>query len=281
MKKSSLKISLLVISVLLLAGSSLQRREYRMNPIYKEEKDMDKIRERARQNSTSTPIPEKEDEITLELFKHMHDQGNWTKKFPIFKLTKHYFPEDKEINITKKQFVNLARDYIVEDLIATRFNLTFNTIVELQSIFKHIFRDHFTDVEAKEMSFEDVYRYTIGGSLGRLLHYKVVFEDLPQQLQEAIKEMHENDPSDEIEDLMGYRRSRPKPAKVLDLKEKEIKRKFKERYEGIEWMSDGRRVIDDDYDDLEPAYERKLHMGRINREKLSEDEIDILLEEDL
>ena len=49
----------------------------------------------------------------------------------------------------------------------------------------------------------------------------------------------------------------------------------------IEWDEDGRKVTDEDYDDIEPKFQRKLHNARIKRERLDDDEINMLLEEDL
>jgi len=73
----------------------------------------------------------------------------------------------------------------------------------------------------------------------------------------------------------------PTHAELRELKKREVERKIRERYGSIEWKTDGRRVVDEDYDEDEPAYERKLHIGRINKEKLNEEDIDMLLEEDL
>lgn len=50
----------------------------------------------------------------------------------------------------------------------------------------------------------------------------------------------------------------------------------------MEYSLDGRRVVDHDYDDLEPAYERKLHKFAKYREVLTEKDMDYLLQfEDL
>lgn len=76
-------------------------------------------------------------------------------------------------------------------------------------------------------------------------------------------------------------RHEPTHAELRDLKQREVERKIRERYGSIEWKTDGRRVSDDDYDEDEPAYERKLHIGRINKEELKDEDIDMLLEEDL
>jgi hypothetical protein len=112
---------------------------------------------------------------------------------------------------------------------------------------------------------------------------------LPSEFQHKLETLHTEGIEDEksrnrakndLYEMFGFGRKR-KHVKVVDLKKKELKRKFEERYKGIEWSLDGRRVVDDDYDDLEPAYERKLHKERLTRDKLNEDEMDMLLDEDL
>lgn len=226
--------------------------------------------------------PTHEDEITFKEFESMHDYGNWTDTFKIFELSQKYFP-NREKNISKTFFKNMCREYIIHDLLQSHFNLTFPTIAKLNKLVNHvIFRDHFTSIGVEEFSFKEMYYYTIGG---RLIHNLVrdhYFEDLPEELKFKIKEMHADVPEYEF-DMMFHLRGRKhrKAAELIDLKHKELQRKYKERYQGIEWSSDGRRVIDDDYDALEPAYKRNIHIYAKKQKDLKDEEIDMLLEEDL
>lgn len=48
-------------------------------------------------------------------------------------------------------------------------------------------------------------------------------------------------------------------------------------YGHIEHTLDGRRVIDEDYHDLEPKYERKLHKFAKHKDVLTEKDMDFLL----
>lgn len=243
-----------------------------------------KLKRERRKREEGEP-PAHEDEISFSEFQSMHDEGNWADTFRIFELTDKYF-YDRNKNISKNLFMSMCREYIVHDLIESRFNLTFITIAELNKLMQHvIFRDHFTDITKKEMSFKEMYYYTIGGRLLHMLTRRVSFEDLPLEFQSKIKEAHEDVPEHDFEMMFNYgRRARNRidtANNVTKLKHKELKRKFKERYGGIEWKLDGRRVIDEDYDALEPAFERNVHNYRVKKEELNDDEIDMLLDEDL
>lgn len=127
----------------------------------------------------------------------------------------------------------------------------------------------------------ELYRMTIGGVLAYELHSAVHWEDLPAEFRHKIEDLYKDQRSMDIMELFGKGYHRRKNVTNLDLMKREAKRKFNERYRAIEWKADGRRVIDDDYDDLEPAYERKLHTERLKRDNLSEDELAMLVEEDL
>lgn len=241
-----------------------------------------KKRPRAREDGEQ---PESESEITYAEFESMHDYGNYTEKFYVLKLSEKYFP-DRFRNISKRMFINMCRDYSVYDLVESHYNLTFPTIAQLNDLINHhIFRDHFTNFEkGKEFTFRHMYHYTIGGRLASLLVERIHLDDLPAELQSKLKEHHKDMPEYEFDMMFRYHgaRSTKKAAELIDLKHKELKRKFQERYRGIEWDLDGRRVIDDDYDELEPKYERKIHTYRVKeKENLSDDEVDMLLEEDL
>jgi hypothetical protein len=267
-------IKILLTAVMLVART--KARKLRMEPLHKPDKEPKMKR---KDNGT---LPESEDNLTWDEFQELHDEGNWTKKYKIFEISKKYFP-DRTKNITKSLFVTMAREYIIQDLVAATFKLSFDTIAQLQKLFKKVLWHHFTDVRKTEMSFTDLYRYTIGGSLGRMLHHTVPFDELPLQLQAEIEKMHANKTDYELEEMFMMRRHkrRKESVELIELKKRELKRKFKEKYGHTEWRMDGRRVIDDDYDDLEPAFERKVHLTRLKKDKLTEDEIDELLEEDL
>lgn len=239
-----------------------------------------KSRDAQVQNQNDTTVPEHEEDISWDNFQTFHDNGLHQDKFYLLRKAAILYP-DREKNITRSQFFIFAKDYLIEDLIGGDLKLSLQCIADLRKIFGHAMWDSFTNYNTTKMfSFQDFYRFTIGGVLGHLIHDRVLWDELPAEFQHSIEEMYKDKEKHEIYELFG-RGKRRGHAKVIDLKKKELKRKFNERYKGMEWSLDGRRVVDDDYDDLEPKYERKLHQERIKRNELDENEMDMLLDEDL
>lgn len=125
-----------------------------------------------------------------------------------------------------------------------------------------------------------------------MLHYGLKFKALPQDLRDYLEDIYGRD-SYEFREIFFPEHERydeneekltPKHEQYDKLKKREVKRKVREKYGGIEWKKDGRRVIDDDYDELEPSFERKLHTLKLKDDKedeLSGEEIEMLLESDL
>lgn len=123
-------------------------------------------------------FPRVQSEIRWEEFEQFHDAGNFTEQFPIFQLTqKYYF--DRTKNLTKFAFIDACREYLMEDLSHVDEELTFATIHRIQTIIRRILRHQLFMMHEQTLSFQDFFRYTVGGQLARTIHYSQKFKSLP------------------------------------------------------------------------------------------------------
>ena len=148
-------------------------------------------------------------------------------------------------------------------------------------MFSLILWEHFSNFAANAtFSFQDMYSATVRGYINELLHSRTHWEDLPQEFRDKARGLHEHMNRHEFEELFYVHNMKPTYTETSELKKQEIQRKFEEKYKMVEWAPDGRIVTDEDYDEIEPKFERKLHRGRVNRDRLEDAEISMLLEED-
>ena len=224
--------------------------------------------------------PETESEISWDKFQEYFRNSSYNKFF-VFPIVRKYYKDDPDLNLTRKKFIELARDYLVEDF--HQFGLSITTLAKSLDLLTTAMKKHFAQQHADSFSLRDCYRYTVQGYFGNILKQHVHFDELPVELRHRIDEMEEKredkrrDPREE----RGFQREKKKPKDFYSLKKEELKKKQRERYFRYEWDLDGRRVVDEDYDDLEPSYQRNLHKSKMKEFNMSEEEIDELLNLDL
>lgn len=236
-----------------------------------------------RRNKEQQPLAEMEEYLYLDELESYHDDKNnpkWEKRYPILKITRKYY-QNSTSKIPFKQFMNLATDYYVYKLSNLHFNLSVDTIHKLKTLFRGVVR-HELDPHhpSATFNFSVCYDFLLGNQYVILFHIKVKLSKLPKEFQEKLRELHDDKTDHQFFEMFnGY----DLPQKdQRDLKMEELKRRHTERYANVEWSKDGRRVIDEDYDDLEPKNERKgYHFKKKKQYYLKEDEINELLEMDL
>jgi len=224
--------------------------------------------------------PRIQSEIKYEEFEQMHDSMNYTEKFPIFGLTRKYY-FNREKNLTSYAFVEACLEYIVQDISSSDESTSFGTLQRLITNIRKSLRQQF--LRREKVSFRTFFYQTIGGGLSHLIHGGRTWKELPQEYREVLETTNpEHTLRERYRKGEDEHRREPQHAEIKHLKHFEIERKVREAYHGVEWEKDGRRVIDEDYDEELPKYERKLHIMKSKvKDELSDDEIDMLLENDL
>jgi len=225
-----------------------------------------------------------EAQIDLELdydeWIQYHNERNWTKKYPILGVTQKYFKNATD-KISRIQLLNLAVDYMVYEMAHHDIKLSFGCIHEMKRLWRHAFHDYFTDNHhhSKFYNITEIYAYFNGLEFIHIFHMKIEFKDLPKEFRHKLREHFSHVRERDFREMFNWLDDPHGHKNDTELKRKRLNDHFYDRYYGVEWKADGRRVTDDDYDDLEPKYERIHHKIRTAKHRLNDDELKELMDE--
>lgn len=271
-KPTQKQITILLILLLTIKHSKEKRH---FEPRYTK----DYLRQRNREQQ---PLAEMEEYLFFDEFCQYHDDKSnpkWETRYPIFKITRQYYKTSDSI-INPKEFLKLSLDYIVYKFANLHFDLSLKTIHDLKAMYKKVLTQEFERHKDGLFNFRHCYDFLLGSQYVLIFHMKVKLQQLPEEFQHKLRELHDDKTDSQFREMFnGFEHPN---YEMRDHKLLELERRHNERYGYVEWSKDGRRVIDDDYDDLEPRNER--HGYKFRRKKkfyLSEGEIDQLLEMDL
>jgi hypothetical protein len=225
-----------------------------------------------------------ERQISFYRFKSYFDDGN--SQYRVFGIARKYFI-NKDVNITHQNFIQAGKEYLMADLADSRYN--FKTIAKIAPFVHEALATSLNEHKNVTYSLEEFFRHTVQGQFKQFVKSYMKFEDQPWEIQQKLlKKMAKKkaDPnySDHHHDheetyITGHKRT---TKTVEEMKKEEARRMYSREYVQVEWMEDGRRVIDSDYDQEEPERQRKLHAYHMAaRDRMSIDEVDELLNMDL
>lgn len=225
-----------------------------------------------------------ERQITFYRFKSYFDDGN--SQYRVFGIARKYFI-NKDVNITHQNFIQAGKEYLLADLADSRYN--FKTISKIAPYIHEALAYGLNEHKNVTYSLEEFFRHTVQGQFKQMVKGFMKFEDQPWEIQQKLLhklEKKKSDPnySDHHHDheesyITGHKRT---VKTVEDLKKEEARRLYAKEYVQVEWMEDGRRVIDKDYDQEEPERQRRLHeYHSVGRERMSMEEVEELLNMDL
>lgn len=227
------------------------------------------------------PIKE-EYQITWYRFRHYFADGN--TQWKVFEIARKYYI-NKDTNITFANFLQAGKEYIIADLVNQRlsFQALGHLIVQIQPALVY----YMNELKNKTFSLEEFFRHTCQGRFKSFMRVGINFKEQPWEVQQRLvhelevkkrktaflSSPHHHDPEQDY--IYGHSH---KVDRNLDLMRKEeIGRRFREVYNQIEWLEDGRRVTDEDYQEEFPTRERTLHKYAQSRENNTKEVVDELL----
>ena len=224
------------------------------------------------------PLPISEEQISFSEFEEYHDAGNYTEKFPVFKITKRYFKTSKDV-VNRKAFIYLGSDFLNYQL--AKLNFTIPTLLKMHRFYIKAFNFHFKEGAQANYTFYNCYRYTIRDDFVRAFHRVVGMKQLPEEFKYRMRLLHPKLLPHEFDEMfMNYELDWKSPEQIRHQRKVD---KFNVEYSGVEWKLDGRKVTDDDYDDPEPAFERENQKIVTDSMKpdalLDRDDLDLIVED--
>jgi hypothetical protein len=220
-------------------------------------------------------------EISWYRFKNYFDDGN--NQWKVFDIARKYYT-NKETNITYQNFIQAGKEYVIEDLVSKRhsFHSTGTLLgkVHMSLVF------YMNEKKNETFTLEEFFRHTVQGRFKQFMRVGVEFNDQPWEIQQKLvhdlevkkrKDMFSHaSPHEDHEEtyIYGYKSHN---RDIETMRREEIGRRFRSQYAGIEWMEDGRKVTDIDYEEEIPAKERTLHKYAQTRENSTKEIVDELL----
>lgn len=238
-----------------------------------------------KEEDITIPI-KKEHEISWKRFQAYYDEQN--TQWKVISIARKYY-ETKETNLTYPNFLRAGKEYLIHDLIDGK-KLTFKGIAKTIGRIKNSMVHYMNEHKNKTFCLKDFFRFSVQGDFKGYMRIGTAFKDEPWEVQQKlIHELHEKkrnkhgDPhhESEVHSSEAYISGKQGHQSNLDqLRKSELTRRFHQQYSGIEWTDDGRRVVDDDWDEEFPTRERKLHTyhEKKKQDKLDQEEIDKLLD---
>lgn len=227
----------------------------------------------------------KEQEISFYRFKTYFDDGN--KQWSVFDIARKYYI-NKDSNITFQNFIQAGKEYLITQMADSRmsFQAIGKKITKIQPALAYYMN------EKKNMTFslEEFFRHSVQGQFKQFLNVFISYNELPWEIQqqkihelEAKKKRHGADHPHmkhelETEERMVSGHRHEHTVTVDKLRQNEVRMRYQNEYNGIEWLPDGRRVIDEDYDSLTPSRERNLHKYANKRDQITKEEVDELID---
>lgn len=220
--------------------------------------------------------------ITWYRFKHYFSDGN--TQWKVFDIARKYYI-NKDTNITFANFLQAGKEYIIADLVEKRlsFQALGHLIVQIQPALTY----YMNEIKNKTFSLEEFFKHTCQGRFRSFMRVGIDFKDQPWEVQQRLmhelevkkrKTMHLSSPHhhDPEQDYI-YGHSHKVERNLDIMRKEEIARRFREVYDNVEWLDDGRRVTDEDYTEEFPTKERTLFKYAQTRENSTKEVVDDLL----
>lgn len=220
-------------------------------------------------------------EISWYRFKNYFDDGN--TQWKVFDIARKYYT-NKETNITFQNFIQAGKEYVIYDLVSKRhsFHATGKLLGKVQSSLVY----YMNEKKNETFTLEEFFRHTVQGRFKQFIRVGVNFDEQPWEVQQKL--MHDLEvkkrkdmfahaaPHEDHEETYIY--GHKSQHRGLDaMRKEEIARRFRAEYGGIEWIEDGRKVTDSDYEEEVPIKERNLHKYANTRENSTKEIVDDLL----
>ena len=232
----------------------------------------------------SRPISQ-EYEITWYRFKSYYDDGN--TQWKVLDIARKYYT-NKDSTLTYQNFVQAGKEYLINNMVESQ--MTFQGMGKILPKLQNALTHYLHERKNKTFNLEEFFKHTCQGQFKQFLKVNIAFEDQPWEVQQKlIHELeekkrkspdhhHRHDLHSEEHYIYGHKNHK---KEIPEMRKHELRRRFQLEYTGIEWLDDGRRVTDEDYDQEAPAKERRLHNYGFKRDNITDDLVDELLEFEL
>lgn len=225
-----------------------------------------------------------EREISFERFKKYFDDGN--TQFKVFDIARKYYT-NKDSNITYQNFIQAGKEYLISQMADSRmsFQAIGTLITKIQGALTH----YLNEDKNKTFTLEEFFRHSVQGQFKHLMKIGIQFHEQPWEVQQKLmKELEEKKEKNahgrphEYDHEEAYIKGYDKHTRDLEtMRREEVRRRFQMKYSGVEWLDDGRRVIDEDYDEEKPKKKRNLHRYGFKRDSIPTETVDELLNMEL
>lgn len=228
----------------------------------------------------SKPIKH-EYEITFYRFKAYFDDGN--TQWPVFNIARKYYV-NKDANITFANFIQAGKEYIIADLLSQQ--LSFHSLGHLITKIQPSLVYYLNEIKNQTFNLEEFFKHTCHGRFRQFMKVGIDFKDQPWEVQQKMmhtldmkkrKDMFAHAPHHQDHDETYIYGHKSNHRDLDSMRKEEIGRRFRDVYGGVEWIEDGRRVTDPDYDLEHPTENRTLHRYAQTRENSTKEVVDELL----
>ena len=232
----------------------------------------------------SKPISH-EYEITWYRFRTYFEDGN--SQWRVMDIARKYY-DNKDTNITYQNFLQAAKEYLINDMAESR--MSFQGMGKIIPKLHGALVYYLNPSKNKTFTLEEFFRHTCQRQFKQYLKVSISFKEQPWEVQQKLVHeweetkrknkdyMHRHELHHDEHYIMGYKRHE---KDIPEMRKDEIRRRFQKVYIGVEWLDDGRRVIDEDYDEEAPSKDRKLHNYGFKRDNITSEQVDELLDFEL
>lgn len=223
-----------------------------------------------------------EREMSWYRFRTYFKDGN--TQFRVLDISRKYY-DAVDRNITYQEFVKAGKEYVIEDMCLNKMH--FKSIAKIIPRLNEAFSQWLHEKKNQSFSLQEYFQHSVQGQFKSYLKGFLAFKDQPWEVQQRlIHELedkkrknphhhHGHELHHEEAYISGKYNGYGKNLTMM--RQEELQRRFQQEYGGLEWTDDGRRVIDEDYDAEAPSENRTLHQYRIQKDNLTQDQVDELL----